>query len=61
MLTYGVGCPLYAGLQACAQLKVTSRRICLFFRRSHYKFGKVPAERIPYAHWANPRLFIQRN
>ena len=51
-LSHGVGRPLYAGLKACTQLKVTARHIRLFPRRSHDEFGEVPAERLPYAHGA---------
>ena len=57
-LSYGMGRPLYAGLEACAQLEVTARRLFLFPHRSHYEFDEGPAERLPYAHRAHPVPFI---
>ena len=50
----------YAGLDACAQLKITTRSLCLVPRYPHYEFSEGPAECIPYPHGEYPWNFIKR-
>ena len=60
-LTYGMGRPLYEGLEACTQLEVSTRRIRLVPRCPHYEFSEGLAERTPYANGEHPWPFIQRH
>ena len=55
-LRYVMGRPLYSGFEACTQLKVSTRRLCLFPCCPHDKFSQVPAERLPYAHRSHTEL-----
>ena len=54
-----MGCSLYVGLEACAQLKVATCRLCLVPRFPHNKFSQGPAERLPYSHGVHPWPFIK--
>ena len=38
-LPHGMGCPFYAGLEACTQLKVAARRLCLVLGYPHDDFS----------------------
>ena len=44
-----MGGPLYAGLEACAQLEAPTRHLCMFPCCPHDEFSKGLAERLPYA------------
>ena len=51
---------LYSGLEACAQLKVFSLRLCLVPSCPNNDFSYGLSERLPYAHGVHPWTFIKR-
>ena len=57
-LSYCMSDPLYAGLEAYAQLEVSTRHLRLVPCCPHDEFSESPAERLPYAHRAHPGPFI---